>query len=88
LAAPILTAAVIAWVGYPAPYPHRLAGLGWGAAVRLTIAAVALATLLWIVGRPLPDGGCSAVLWGKPGANNNIRTWIHPITVPSIMKGV
>jgi hypothetical protein len=82
LAAPILTAVVIAHVGYPAPYPHRLTEIGWGSAARLTIAAVVLGTLLWVGGRPLPDGGCSGLLWGKPGSYNNIRSWIHPMAMP------
>jgi len=82
LAAPILTAAVVAHVGYPAPYPHRLTELGWGAAIRLTFAAVVLGTLLWVGGRPLPKGACSAVLWGNPTSYNNIRPWIHPMTLP------
>jgi hypothetical protein len=82
MAVPVLVTAVVAWFGYPAPYPYRLRPLDVADGLRLAVVALLLVFLLWVCGRPQPGGGCSAILWGKPSSYNNIRQWIEPVSIP------
>jgi len=82
LVVPLAIGLAIAFAGYPAPYPHRLAGLGMPSAARLVMTAVVLGALLWLAGRPLAGGRCAGLLWKEPGSFNNIRPWIEPATIP------
>ncbi len=74
----VAVALVVAWSGYPAAFAFRLEELSAGSVLRLLVAAMAAWALVLACGRPLRDGNVAGVLWGAPGALNNVRPWISP----------
>jgi hypothetical protein len=71
----------VAWIGYPAAYPHRLEVIGTGAWIRVIAAAALLAAAVWGAGRPLPGDHRAGILWARPGLYNNVRPWVHTVGV-------
>jgi hypothetical protein len=76
LLAPLATAGAIAWIGYPAPFVHRLRPLNPASWLRLAALATVMAALLLAAGRPMPGDRRAGLVWSQPGENNNIRPWI------------
>jgi hypothetical protein len=77
-AVPLMAALVFAWFRYPKPYVSPLERPSAGEITGLAVVAVMLATVMWIAGRPLPDGQSAGVLWGTAQSSNNIRPWVEP----------
>jgi hypothetical protein len=80
-AAPLFAAFVFAWFRYPEPYVRPLERPKAGEIVGLAVAAVTLAALLWVSGRPLADGQSAGVLWGTAQSSNNVRPWVEPWSI-------
>ncbi len=80
-AAPVLAALTFAWWRYPNPYVRPLELPTAGQIIGLTLAAVILAAIVWVAGRPLADGHSAGALWGTAQSSNNIRPWIEPWSI-------
>ena len=80
LAAAATAVVAIGSFRYPPPYPRPLLGPSRGAVIALGVGALLSLSMLWVMGRPLPQGRARGVLWGAPGSFNNIRPWIEPET--------
>jgi hypothetical protein len=81
LSAPLLMAFAVAWFGYPAPFVHRLRELDTASWIRIIIVGAVLVAVIWFAGRPLGDDRSAGLLWGRPGASNNVRPWIETMDV-------
>ncbi len=44
--------------------------------------------LVWVAGRPLPNQHNAGLLWGRPLATNNIRSWVTPKRLFSRQTGI
>jgi hypothetical protein len=75
-AAVVLTALVVAWIGYPPAFPHRLEALTGGSWGRVVVTAVVLAAIVVGAGRPVAGDRRAGILWAHPGLYNNVRPWI------------
>ncbi len=82
LAAVCTGAVAAAFLAYPPRLTARYEAPGAGAWVRLLLAAAVLWGVLAVAGRPLPGGRTAAVLWGRPLATNNLRSWMQPVRPP------
>jgi hypothetical protein len=80
-AATPIAALAFAWSRYPSPYVRPLEGPKAGEITGLAIAAVLLAAIVWVAGRPLTGGQSAGILWGTAQSSNNIRPWIKPWSV-------
>jgi len=80
-AAPVIAALAFAWFRYPGPYVRPLELPSAGEIIGLALAAVILAAIVWVAGRPLADGKSAGVLWGTAQSSNNIRPWIEPWSI-------
>jgi hypothetical protein len=80
-AAPPIAALAFAWSRYPSPYVRQLEAPKARGIIGLALAAVILATIVWVAGRPLADDRVAGVLWGTSQSSNNIRPWIKPWSV-------
>jgi hypothetical protein len=74
---PIAVVFVFAWLRFPRPYVHRLETPKASEIGGLAIAALILASIVGVAGRPLPDGRSAGVLWAQAHSFNNIRSWIE-----------
>lgn len=81
-AAPLLTAMVVAWFGYPAPMTHAVSGVRWNQTVVPAVALTLALALIWFAGRPLPDNTTAALQWARSTSMNNIRGWMTPSRAP------
>lgn len=72
----LMVTLTVAWFGYPPPFVQRLQRLSAASWLRIALAAAVLAAATFVSGRPLPADRRAGVLWGRPGATNNIRPWI------------
>jgi hypothetical protein len=78
LAAPLIVAASVAWVGYPRRRPDRLEPAAFQAGcVVLGLAVIAWAAVA-LAGRALPGHRVAGVQWAPATRLNNIRAWIEP----------
>jgi hypothetical protein len=82
LAAPVAGALILAWFRFPGPAVHRVQPPTARNVAVLLLGIVLGGAAVWCAGRPLGDGRAAGLLWGKPGAFNNIRTWIEPTMMP------
>jgi hypothetical protein len=80
-AAPVVAALTFAWFRYPGPYVRPLERPNAGQIVGLALAAVMVATIVWVAGRPLADDRSAGVLWGTAQSSNNVRGWIEPWSI-------
>ena len=78
---PFVAAVVIAVIGYPEAYVHRLEPVAAASFIRGLVALLVLWALILVAGRPLPGGRATGLLWGRPLASNNIRPWVRPVQV-------
>jgi hypothetical protein len=85
--AAVVVALSTAWFGYPPAFVQRLRGLTTGSFVRLAAAAAVVATIVWLAGRPLPEGRRAGLLWARPAASNNIRPWIDAAPLSDLIPG-
>ena len=78
----VLVALAVPFVGYPSALTHAVAPLRG----RVFVALIPIAMVFWSVfalaGRPLPDDRAAAILWGRDGSFNNIRSWMAPLSAP------
>ena len=81
-AVPMVTALVVAWVGYPAPLTHGVTGLRPRVFAILTVTVLAAWSILVVAGRPLPDHRTAAIQWAHDNPINNIRPWMEPWRAP------
>jgi hypothetical protein len=81
IAVPVCAAILLALFRYPSPYVRPLERPTVSGVVSLVVCAAVAAILVWTMGRPLPDGTSTGVLWGTPQAYNNIRPWIDPVSI-------
>jgi len=80
-AAPVVFVFAFAWFRYPGPYVRPLELPKAGEIIGLALAAVMLAAMVWVAGRPLANGQSAGVLWGTAQSSNNIRPWIEPWSI-------
>jgi hypothetical protein len=78
-AATVMTVWVVAWIGFPPAFPHRLEPLTGGSWVRVVVTAVLLIAAVIGAGRPLSRDHRAGILWAHPGLYNNVRPWIETI---------
>jgi hypothetical protein len=71
-----------AWIGYPAPVTHAVAGTRASSLVGWLLIGLALWTVLVAAGRPLPAGRTAALQWAQASSLNNIRPWMQPVRAP------
>jgi hypothetical protein len=76
LALPLISAAMVAWLGYPAPFAHQLRGVVFSTLTKPAVALVLIGCLVWLAGRPTGNGQRAGALWAVTSATNNIRPWI------------
>jgi hypothetical protein len=81
-ALPLVTAMMVAWLGYPAPPTHAVTQVAIRACVPLVIAAALAWAAFYAAGRPLPPNHAAAVQWSHESATNNIRDWMEPRLAP------
>jgi hypothetical protein len=74
---PIAAVLVFSWLRFPRPYAHHLEPPKPFEVGVLAVAVVILASIVWLAGRPLPDGRSAGVLWAEAHSFNNIRSWIE-----------
>jgi hypothetical protein len=73
----LAVAAAVAWFGYPPAFVHKLGEMETASWVRLFGTAAVAILVLWLAGRPIENGKAAGILWGTPGAYNNVRPWIE-----------
>ncbi len=76
---PVLAALGLAWSGFPRPWVFSLEPPTPGTVVRCAAGILVAGALLWAAGRPVEHGGRAGLLWGAPGAHDNIRAWVRPV---------
>ena len=76
----IATVLGVAVVGYGRPVVHPVATPTSAGLLAATLAAVILAAAAAGLGLPRRGAEAGGVLWGAPGATNNIRSWMEPAT--------
>jgi len=81
-ALPLVTAIVVAWIGYPAPLTHGITPVDIRICVPFAIAAVVMWSAFYAAGRPLPPDRAAALQWAHESATNNIRDWMAPWRAP------
>jgi hypothetical protein len=86
-AMPVVAALLLAWTSIPRPSVGRLDVLRPANLLPPLLVLVPLACLILVLGRPLPAGRCSGLLWGAPDSRNNIRQWVDPVVVGSARTG-
>jgi len=84
--AAVVVALSTAWFGYPPAFVHRLRPLGLGSWLLLAALAAAAVAIVWLAGRPLPEGRRAGLLWAQPTASNNIRPWIDAVPLSDIAR--
>ena len=85
--AAVVVALSMAWLGYPPAFVHRLRPLGLGSWLRLAALAAAAVAIVWLAGRPMPEGRRAGLLWAQPTASNNIRPWIEAGSLSDLAPG-
>ncbi len=76
---PIMAAFGLAWTSIPQPSVVRLDELRFANVLPLVFCLTTFASVIVVLGRPLPEGRCGGVLWSVPDSRNNIRPWVEPI---------
>ena len=84
--AAVVVALSTAWFGYPPAFVHRLRALSLGSWLLLSALAAAAVAVVWLAGRPLPEGRRAGLLWAQPTASNNIRPWIDAAPLSNIAR--
>jgi len=84
--AAVVVALSTAWFGYPPAFVHRLRPLSLGSWLLLAALAAAAVAIVWLAGRPLPEGRRAGLLWAQPTASNNIRPWIDAVPLSDIAR--
>ncbi|PWB75518.1 MAG: hypothetical protein C3F15_06200 [Holophagae bacterium] len=84
--AAVVVALSTAWFGYPPAFVHRLRPLSLASWLLLAALAVAAVAIVWLAGRPLPEGRRAGLLWAQPTASNNIRPWIDAVPLSDIAR--
>jgi len=82
LGVPVAAVVALAWLRFPSPHVRRLQPPTARGVAALAVGVGLVIAVVWLTGRPLADGRSAGLLWGKPSAFNNIRTWIDPLPVP------
>jgi hypothetical protein len=83
----VVVALSTAWFGYPPAFVHRLRPLALSSWLLLALLAAAVAGAVLLAGHPLPEGRRAGLLWGRPGASNNIRPWIEAAPLSDLTRG-
>jgi len=82
----VVVALSTAWFGYPPAFVHRLRPLGLGSWLLLAALAAAAVAIVWLAGRPMPEGRRAGLLWAQTTASNNIRPWIDAVPLSDIAR--
>ncbi len=77
---PCAAAAAAAIFAHPPGHHHRLEPVSTTTWLGALATVLVTGVLVWCAGRPLPHQHNAGILWGRPLATNNIRSWVSPHT--------